>query len=1273
MSQKNKQPSIKSFFSPLKKTRLNNKRTKIKTSKAIGTKSKNQKKSTTKPKRSPKKMKTNKDLKKNTRKRKVNEISKKRKKEKTEEEEEEEKEKEKKIEISRESESESESESQSQSQSESKSESEQESESDSGLSISTEGDEDEKNESDSDFILSEESKDDEDDGDGEFVLEGGEASDEFELEGSLDDSDQELIKENIKKKELKKKKKEKKRKKKEEKKKTKKKKEEMKKNRKNQKSSLVEQFQQDTTTDSKIQIEPLTLTSKKTKRKPKPKQKLSTPKKKKSTTIKYTKLETQYIEFRDKYPGMVLFVQSGYRFLLFDKDAEIVSKILNIQPYQSNNLLNCCIPVQRIYVHIQRVLEQGYKVGVIKQVESAAEHEFSDKKSTLIKRDLTEVYTKATFDQHDLTSLSTQPNSQQINSYLTCIIEDEDEDENENGSETTQKGISIVSVDTRTVEVLYDHFKGNISRSTLEKNLTLTQPKEFYLPSKGSLSKETENIIKIVSGRYQSRIERSKNNLGSSHFEKKFNKFLQSQPEKLKKHISTLPNGIKLAISYLYVYLIQFKLESVFKTPGNYCSFGEKQKSKEFNSLFLNSSATVNLNLVNAPNNYSSLFDILNHTKSSFGMRKLRNWVCSPLSNYESIQLRLNAVDELIGNKLLVDKINQTFNPRLPDLDRILAKIKFLRCSPKEFVMFCNALKKLSKLLISNEIKNNRTQLISSYSETTGNILKFINFCLKPINVSSALKNDKQNLFNLNFEFSTGKYIFSSDDDEDDIDNDDDNDNDNDNDDKNNEPGGVGFNLKKLKKINKKRFGIEDELDDHLKFIRKKLGLSSLQYVTVSEIPYLIQIPNNKDHIFNKIPKNWVQISKIKNFTRYHSPTIIEKMKYLNLYKAKFDNQVNKEWKIILGLFSKKFEKIKQIIQNCAEIDSLYSLAIFSSKPNFVKPEFVKEGEKEKEKGNENENEEEDEEEDEDEDEDQDSAEQILEITAGRHPILETTISPFIPNNAFLSSKERSVLLLSGPNMSGKSTLSRTIALIVLLAHLGCYCPVEKIKLSVFDAIYTRMGASDDIIHGRSTFMRELEETSVIISQATPKSLILIDELGRGTSSVDALAISSSVLEHFLKTKSLTIFSTHLYSLIEQFKNIKRVLPAYMTFTQIGKDNIILLYKLAVGVCPSSFGINVARMCGIEKNIIERASQISNEFEKDRMIKFNHNTLKNVKETERGLNKEKELSEKDERNHIFQEKFPTFEKIFKNINTQNDIAGLLQWYSKMLEIVTNFK
>ncbi|KAJ3432808.1 DNA mismatch repair protein msh3 [Anaeramoeba flamelloides] len=999
---------------------------------------------------------------------------------------------------------------------------------------------------------------------------------------------------------------------------------------------------------------------------------LQSTKKTSRSKSKYTKLEMQYLEFRDKYPGMILFVQSGYRFLLFDQDAVVVSKILNIQAYKSNNLLNCCFPVQRIYVHIQRVIEQGYKVGVIKQVESAAEHEFSDNKGKLIKRDLTEVYTKATFDQQDLANTA-QPNSQQINSYLTCIVE----------NEMNNKEVSIVSVDTRTVEVLYDHFVKDLSLSKLEKNLTLTQPKEFFLPSKGALSKETEGVIKIVSSRYQSRIERSKNKLESAFYEKQFNTFLQSQPEKLKKHISTLPNGVKLAIAYLYVYLIQFNLESVFKTPGNYCSFGEKQKSNKLDYLFLNSSAALNLNLVDAPTNYSSLFDILNHTKSSFGMRKLRNWVCSPLSNYYLIQLRLNAVDELIGNKPLTKKIEQTFHPKLPDLDRILAKIKFERCSSKEFVLMCNALKKIIKLFLCNELKNNNSKLISSYINTTENLLPFIEFCLRPINVSFALKNEKQNLFDLNT--TSESYNFSDDEgegkeenrknggktsDEMEIES-------NDHNNGKKDQAKSKLNFSKLLNFKKKVKKIKNDLENHLTFVRKKLGISNLEYVTVSEIPYLIQIPNNKKAIFRKIPKNWVQISKIKNFTRYHSPTIIEKIKYLNLYNSKFIDEVNNQWIILQRIFSKKFEKIKEIIQNCAEIDSLYSLAKFSSQPGFMKPEFVKPVEEEN--GNENVNKNENKKEKEnkninkDEDEVGESVEQILEITGGRHPILETTISPFIPNDVLLSSKERSVLLLSGPNMSGKSTLSRTIALIVLLAHLGCYCPVDRIKLSVFDAIYTRMGASDDIVHGRSTFMRELEETSVIISQATPKSLILIDELGRGTSSVDATAISSSVLEYFLENKSLTIFSTHLYSLIEQFKNIKQVLPSYMSFTKIEKDNIILLYKLVAGICPSSFGINVARMCGVGKNIIERASQISNEFESDRMIKFNHNTQKNVNENEKIINEKKTLTEREERNQLFQEKFTNFEKIFKNLHYENGIQGLLQWYGKMLEIITKIK
>ena len=216
------------------------------------------------------------------------------------------------------------------------------------------------------------------------------------------------------------------------------------------------------------------------------------------------------------------------------------------------------------------------------------------------------------------------------------------------------------------------------------------------------------------------------------------------------------------------------------------------------------------------------------------------------------------------------------------------------------------------------------------------------------------------------------------------------------------------------------------------------------------------------------------------------------------------------------------------------------------------------------------------------------------------HPCVTLTSKKnFIPNDTHLDAGDnQQLLLVTGPNMGGKSTLLRQTALAVVLAQMGCYVPAESCELTPVDRVFTRIGASDRILEGKSTFFIEMEETKNVLQFATNRSLAILDELGRGTSTFDGYSIAHAVMGHITKKiNCLTLFSTHYHMLLDEFKEHPGVQSYHMAFvTSDTTDQVVFLYKFIRGECPSSFGLNVAKMAGLPSWVLDRARERSQVF-----------------------------------------------------------------------------
>jgi DNA mismatch repair protein MutS len=212
----------------------------------------------------------------------------------------------------------------------------------------------------------------------------------------------------------------------------------------------------------------------------------------------------------------------------------------------------------------------------------------------------------------------------------------------------------------------------------------------------------------------------------------------------------------------------------------------------------------------------------------------------------------------------------------------------------------------------------------------------------------------------------------------------------------------------------------------------------------------------------------------------------------------------------------------------------------------------------------------------------------------GRHPVLEQTLveERFVPNDVLLDNREHQVLIITGPNMAGKSTYIRQVALLTLMAQVGSYLPASRATVGLVDRIFTRIGASDDLARGQSTFMVEMNETANILHNATPKSLIILDEIGRGTSTFDGLSIAWSVAEHLHReVGAKTLFATHYHELTELAQTLTRV-QNYNVAVREWHDQVIFLHKILPGSADKSYGIQVARLAGLPKEVIERAKEV---------------------------------------------------------------------------------
>ncbi len=342
---------------------------------------------------------------------------------------------------------------------------------------------------------------------------------------------------------------------------------------------------------------------------------------------------------------------------------------------------------------------------------------------------------------------------------------------------------------------------------------------------------------------------------------------------------------------------------------------------------------------------------------------------------------------------------------------------------------------------------------------------------------------------------------------------------------------------------------------------KEKTGIKSLKIGFNKVFGYYIDITKSN---LPSVPEYFIRKQTLSNSERYITP---ELKRLEDLVLGSEEKLIELEYQTFIQIRNEIAGHIKRIQQTASclsDLDCLCSLAEVSQKNNYVRPEVNNE-------------------------------DRII-IENGRHPVVEAQDKElkFVPNDTNLDNDENRMLIITGPNMAGKSTYMRQVALITLMAQIGCFVPASKAEIGVVDRIFTRVGASDDLASGQSTFMVEMSELANIINNATCKSLIILDEIGRGTSTFDGLSIAWSVVEYIADKAKLgakTLFATHYHELTELEDKIEGVKNYCILVEEKGKD-IVFLRKIARGGAGGSYGIQVARLAGIPEQILERSSEI---------------------------------------------------------------------------------
>ena len=798
----------------------------------------------------------------------------------------------------------------------------------------------------------------------------------------------------------------------------------------------------------------------------------------------------QYYKIKEKHPDALLLFRVGDFYETFHEDAVKASNILGIiltkRGAGSNSETKLAgFPHHSLNTYLHKLVKAGERVAICEQLEDPKQTK------TIVKRGVTELITPGV-------ALNDGILDQKSNNFLASVF-----------NIKNKYGIALFDISTGELLIsdgTLDHIKNLLSNYEAKEVLVCKKNKSTFVDEFGKYS-STFYLDDWVFGKDFS-IEKIK-----SHFNVNSLKgfgidennvgilacgsilhYLDETQHKQLAHITK----INQIIDNTYVWMDQFTVSNLELIQSN---------SKEGKSLI----------------------EIIDHTSTPMGARKLKRWLIHPLLDINQLNFRHNTIEEILNTQNLLLNLESELKS-FSDLERIMAKVVTYKITPRELIQLKLSLLKIKpiKNLISLRSLKNLNKINSSLS----NCDSIINLLEKTLNDDAPVNIKKGNVIK-------EKYNSELD------------------------------NLRNLSESGK------NYLDEILEREKQLTGISSLKISFNNVFGYYIEVRNiHKD----KVPNDWIRKQTLVNAERYITSELKD---YESKILGAEEKIVLLEAKLFNELINELIKDIKLVQNNSfwiATLDCLTGFANLALKSNYSKPVL--------------------------------DNSKNLKIIMGRHPVIESQLSqenPYIPNDISLCDKKNQIMMITGPNMSGKSAILRQTALIVLLAQIGSYVPAKKAKIGIIDKIFTRVGASDNISAGESTFMVEMNESASIINNISNNSIVLLDEIGRGTSTYDGISIAWAIAEflHDHPYRPKTLFATHYHELNMMANSFDRINNANVSVKET-KDSVIFLRKLIPGGSAHSFGIHVAQMAGMPKGIINSAQKMLKKLEES------HSTDKEV-------------------------------------------------------------
>ncbi|PNT62187.1 DNA mismatch repair protein MSH3 isoform X2 [Brachypodium distachyon] len=893
----------------------------------------------------------------------------------------------------------------------------------------------------------------------------------------------------------------------------------------------------------------------------------------------YTPLEQQVVDLKARHPDVLLMVEVGYRYRFFGEDAAAAASVLGIVAHPDRSFLTASVPTFRLGFHVRRLVAAGHKVGVVRQTETAAikAAHGGAAAGAPFARGLSAVYTRATIEA-SAGELEGGGAPEEGSRYLVCVVDREAEAVGREGFEVK---VGVVAVEVSTGEVVHGEFMDGASRSGLEAVLLGLAPVEVILGT--PLSFATEKLMRAYAGPASNvRVECTPRMcFGEAGALAELLSFF----EKSEVNSPTIENNRQMI---------------EISEADNSCHGIDNNRQGIDNDLHGIEGIMALPELV-----VQAMALIVRYLKG-FGMERLICFGSSfrPFSANTEMSLSANALQQLEVLKnnsdgsvegSLFQAMNNTctaFGSRLfrhwlthPLCDRNLICARHDAVS--EISESMGSRQHSDSMLHDGEDGGCTASVRSDLSTVLSSILTMLGRSLDSqrgitrifhckatakefVGVIEAILTAGKQLQKLVLEDTdTVSSQHAAD-------------------------QGDMLNIfiasvDQFPEVAEGHVTVEmakRKLDLLIVEYRKQLGMRNLEYKTVAGTTYLIELPVDR-----RVPSNWMKVNSTKKTIRYHTPEIVKNLDNLVLAKEELAVICRTTWHTFLMDFGKYYAQFQATVESLAALDCLYSLATLAKQNNYVQPNFVPENE----------------------------ASQIH-IKDGRHPVLESLLGDnFVPNDTDLQADEEYCQIVTGPNMGGKSCYIRQVALITIMAQVGSFVPASSARLHVVDGIYTRMGASDSIQQGTSTFYEELNEASNILHNCSSRSLVIIDELGRGTSTHDGVAIAYATLQYLLKEKKcIVIFVTHYPKILDIQREFEGSVGAYhvsylstrklLEITdekmEIGTETedlgeITFLYKLVAGASDRSFGLNVALLAQLPLSCIRRASVMAAKLQEE--------------------------------------------------------------------------